>query len=887
LLSEWIGDPAASKDARRPAFCWLSIEESDNDPTRFWLYCIAAIHAEIPGLSPSTPTLLQSPEPPPLETILTILLNDLEAWSLATRPETVPALILVLEDYHVITTPVIHESLTFLLDHLPPTLHLVISTRADPPLPLARLRARGQLTEIRVDDLRFTAAETAFFCNERMALDLSADEIQLLATRTEGWIVGLQLAALSMQGHVDKADFLCSFSGGHRYILSYLIEEVLNQQPKVRQEFLLYTSILTRLCGPLCDAVMYSEMAKHTPSHQTSQAILEQLEQTNLFLIPLDNLGQWYRYHQLFAEVLQHRLRQNQPEMVPILQARASLWYAQQDYLADAIHHALLGTDFPRAAMLIEQVWATLWDQGAIATLFNWVQTLPEAMVLTCPSLYVSYAWGLALTGQITAAEATLGKVEAILQGPAADRVVTSTRHLLLGRAATLRAMLAARRGEPANAVKLAHHALTLLPANVAERGEAHYALGLAKQQMGALAAAYHAYEKATQLGLVRKESFLSIAARYHEARILMVQGHLQQAAAIYQQILALAAQTKKQLPVVGLAHVGYGEVLYQWNNLTAAAHQVDSGLLLSPQRDLTYTDGPFHRFSILARIRQATGDRQGALAAVKSAKESAQQTGIVLDMERATALEALIHLRLDEPALAAHWVEHSAQRRPTTDRIMYLHEFETLTFARVLLAQEKVTELLALLTQWLSAIKATERQGTVLEIDLLQVLALRLAGQTDKAMALLAHILTLAEPEGYIRLFVDEGEAMQQAIAECSARNPQWLPPLRRYVSQLLTAFAAVSNSAEVQSSVGDSTLQPISREALALISPPLVEPLTERELEILRLVAAGLSNATIAAQLVIAVGTVKTHLKRIYGKLAVKSRTQAVAQARDLDLF
>ncbi|MCB0186851.1 MAG: hypothetical protein KDE31_21440, partial [Caldilineaceae bacterium] len=614
-------------------------------------------------------------------------------------------------------------------------------------------------------------------------------------------------------------------------------------------------------------------------------------EQTNLFLIPLDNLGQWYRYHQLFAEVLQHRLRQNQPEMVPILQERASLWYAQQDYLADAIHHALLGTDFPRAAMLIEQVWATLWDQGAIATLFKWVQTLPEVMVLTCPSLYVSYAWGLALTGQITAAEATLGKVEAILQGPVADRVVTSTRHLLLGRAATLRAMLAARRGEPANAVKLAHHALTLLPANVAERGEAHYALGLAKQQMGALTAAYHAYEKAAQLGLVRKESFLGIAARYHEARILMVQGHLQQAAAIYQQILVLAAQTKKQLPVVGLAYVGYGEILYQWNNLTAAAHQVDSGLMLSPQRDLTYTDGPFHRFSILARIRQARGDRQGALAAVNSAKESAQQTGIVLDMERATALEALIHLRLDEPALAAHWAEHSAQRRPTTDRVMYLHEFETLTFARVLLAQGKVTELLVLLAQWLSAIKATERQGTVLEIDLLQVLVLRLDGQADKAMELLAHILTLAEPEGYIRLFADEGEGMRQAIAECIARNPQWPPPLRRYVTQLLTAFTSVSmsvsNSVEVQSSVGDSTLPPIPREALASDITPLVEPLTERELEILRLVAAGLSNAAIAAQLVIAVGTVKTHLKRIYGKLAVKSRTQAVAQARDLDLF
>ncbi|MCB0081017.1 MAG: hypothetical protein KDE47_08815, partial [Caldilineaceae bacterium] len=326
-----------------------------------------------------------------------------------------PAVVLVLEDYHVITAPAIHESLAFLLDHLPLTLHLVISTRADPPLPLARLRGHGQLTEIRADDLRFTAAETALFLNERMALELSADEIQLLTARTEGWVVGLRLAALSMQGHIDKADFLRSFSGGHRYILNYLIEEVLNQQSPIVQAFLLYTSILTRLCGPLCDAVMRTNGSAHTVPRQPSQTTLEQIEQTNLFLIPLDDLRQWYRYHQLFAEVLQHRLRQSEPEIVPLLHQRASLWYAQQEYLADAIHHALWGTDFPRAAMLIEQVWSTLWDQGAIATLFAWVQALGDEMLPIRPSLYVSYAWGLALTGQIQKAEGTLNKVEATL----------------------------------------------------------------------------------------------------------------------------------------------------------------------------------------------------------------------------------------------------------------------------------------------------------------------------------------------------------------------------------------------------------------------------------------------------------------------------------------
>lgn len=885
LLSEWIGDPQAIFTQRRPTFCWLALDESDNDLIRFWLYFIAALQSANPNLSEATPTLLQSPEPPPIETILTILLNDLDAWLSAVESEPGPALVLVLEDYHVIATPAIHESITFLLDHLSPALHLVISTRADPPLPLARLRARNQLSEIRMDDLRFTAEETALFLNDRMALGLAPAEIHLLVTRTEGWIVGLRLAALSMQGHVDKADFLRSFSGGHRYILSYLLEEVLNQQSQPVEEFLLYTSILNRLCGPLCNAVLGTDHTSAAAWH--SQSILEQLEQANLFLVPLDDLGQWYRYHQLFAEVLQHRLRQRQPEIVATLHQRASLWYEQEEYVADAIYHALLGTDFPRAVRLIEQVWSTLWNQGAIATLFAWVQALPEEMVLLCPSLYVSYAWGLALTGQIEAAEAVLYQVEATLQALIAEAAAASTSHILLGRAAALRAMLAARRGEPADAVQLAHQALTLLPADAAQQGEAHYALGLAKQQQGALVAAYQAYEKAAQFGAARNDSFLSVAARYHEARILMVQGHLQQAATAYQQILTLAAQAQKKLPVVGLAHVGYGEILYQWNDLTAAAQQVDMGLALSPNRDLTYTDGPLHRFSILARIRQALGDHQGALAAVKAANETAQQTGIALDLERAAALEVLIHLRWAEVALAEQWAGHYSQRQSTTIHVTYLHEFETLTWMRVLLAQGRGAELLVLLTQWIATLADHDRQGTVLEIQLLQVLALRLDGQTEQAMHLLAQTLVAAEPEGYIRLFVDEGEAMRQAIMACRVHHPEWPAALQHYVAQVLNAFPADGRLLPGQAEPQEGEVPATALAARELPPSGLIEPLTDRELEILRLVAEGLSNAAIAAQLLIAVGTVKTHLKRIYGKLAVQSRTQAIAQARTLDLL
>lgn len=895
LLREWLDNPTSaqpteSTEPATPIFCWLALEESDNDPTRFWLYFIAALQAMNPGLSADTPALLQSPEPPPIETILTLLLNDLHAWS----ARLTPAIVFVLEDYHVITTPAIHHGLTFLLDHLPATLHLVMTTRADPPLPLARLRTRGELSEIRADDLRFTPAETALFLNERMNLQLSPEEIQLLAVRTEGWIVGLQLAALSMQGYDDKAEFLQSFSGGHRYILTYLIEEVLNQQPKAMQTFLLQTSILTHLCGPLCDAVLgggASEAVADTSSLAplSSQALLAQIAQANLFLVPLDERGQWYRYHQLFAEVLQYRLRQSQPALLPALHRRASGWYARQGYFTDAIHHALLGADFTGAAALIAQAWPPLWEQGAIATLFTWMQALPASStpdhrLWGQPGLYVSYAWGLALTGQMAAAEATLHQVEATLQ-PAGSATASPSDHLLLGRAAALRAMIMARRGAPTDAITWAEQALALIPRTAPVLGDAYYALGLAQQQQGLLGAASQAYEAAATLSTTVNDSFLRIAARYHEARILMAQGELHEAATSYQQMLTLAASSKKQLPVVRLAHIGYGEVLYQWNELPAAAHHVEVGLALSPRHDVTYTDGPFHRFSILARIRQAIGDRDGALAAVDLAKASAAQTGIALDIERAAALDALIQLRLGAIAAAAQWALHYERRPTPMARFAYLHEFETLVFVRILLAQQRAKEALALLVEWLPLVELAQHQGSVIELYLLQAVAFHLDSQAYKAKQALLRALTLAEPKGYVRLFVDEGETMRLLFVEFGV----WLAEqvgsdstgtLTAYHQRLLHAFVSATAAAGLAPTAATPVQPPTA------IGPPLFEPLTDREHTVLQLIAAGLSNAAIATELVVSVGTVKTHLKHIYGKLAVQSRTQAVARARDLAL-
>jgi LuxR family maltose regulon positive regulatory protein len=917
LLSEWIDDLGSGISGLElasteetvhsqhpiPKFCWLTLDGDDNDPVRFLMHLTASLQKFDSQVGQSAWPLLQSPGGLPggsaPKTILTILLNDLSRL-VGEHSQPQYPYILVLEDYHAITAQPIHAIVTYLIDHAPPHLHVIITTRADPPLPFPRWRARDQLSELRAADLRFTADEAAAFLNDRMALRLSNDEVMAMEMRTEGWIAGLQLVALSLRGRANKAEFLRTFSGGHRYVLNYLVEEVLNQQTRAVQEFLLHTSILERLCGSLCDAVIgHSPLVIHTATgnqlfasnddgqltHDQSHFMLEQLEQANLFLTPLDDEGQWYRYHPLFAEVLQHRLRQTEPEALPALHRRASVWYEEQGLLADAINHSWLAADVTRTVELIERVWQVMWNQGAVATLLHWVHLLPEGALNAHPSLSVSYAWALALAGQIEAAEAVLRLVETALQVAAPDSVLAiSTADTMLGRAAALRAMIAARRGEPAQAIQLAQIALSQIPVDeTLLRGNAYYALGLADQQRGALPEASAAFQEASRLSSAAGDTFLMIAARYHQARVWMMLGQLRMAAETYQQVLALATETGKRLPVVGLAHVGYAEILYQWNKLATAADQVETGLALSPSSSLTYTDGPLHRFSVLARIRQVMGDREGAWAAIHIAKETAQQTGIALDEEQAAALAALIHLRLGQLEEASQWAQHGAYLLADEEPCTYIHEFATLVLARVLLAQQHPDNVLSLLSNWLPAAEAAQRIASVIEMCVLQALAFRFSDQPEMAAESLMRALSLAEPEGYSRIFVDEGEPMRLLLSEVASwivdKSPS--PQLNRlspYIEQLLAAFDPVGVA-----EIGPSNPHPPSIQMLKRQISNLVEPLTDRELEVLHLIAAGLSNATIAEQLVVTVGTVKSHLKHIYGKLSVRSRTQAVAQARD----
>ncbi|MFO7631389.1 MAG: LuxR C-terminal-related transcriptional regulator [Caldilinea sp.] len=889
LLGEWIaelrtqgreGDLVATP-AIDHQIAWLTLDGDDNDPVRFLMYLIASLRRFDPTVGDGAWPLLLSPQPTALKTILTLLLNDLSLLAEEeNRPH--PCYVLVLEDYHLITAQPIHEALTYLIDHLPPHLHVIITTRADPPLPLPRWRARGQLAEIRAAELRFTPDEAAAFLNDRMGLCLSTEEVMALEVRTEGWIAGLQLVAISLQGRENKADFVQSFSGSNRFVLTYLVEEVLNQQPVAVQTFLLRTSILDRLCGPLCDAVVDGSDAA-----AQSQALLERLHQANIFLVPLDDEGEWYRYHHLFAEVLQHRLQQTIAEAMPELHSRASAWYAQQELLTDAIHHALSAGDFAHTADLIEQSWQATWNQGAIATLLAWVQALPRETLIARPDLAISYAWALALAGKIEEAESCLHQVEAALRAVALETSATPLdQDMLFGRIAALRSLMAARRGEPSNAVQLAQDALRLIPEGATLlRGNACYALGLAYQQHGSLIEALNAYQDATRLGVAADEYFLTVAARYHEGRIWMAQGQLRMAATTYQQLLADVAQNEILAPVVGLAHIGYAEILYQWNDLAAAALQVETGLALSPSGGLTYTDGPLHRFLTLARIRHALNDDEGALVAVRLATERARQTRIVLDVERAAALAALIHLRRGELEAASRWANGSPYSVQDDQYFEYGHEFELSVFVRYLLAQTRTAEAIGVLARWLAVAEGAQRTGSMIEIRMLQAQALQLDGQPEAASETLLQALALAEPEGYIRLFVDEGQPLRRLLATCRLQtNPDASEGrLLAYIDTLLAAFDQPVSPAASHLSTTEELPIGIAHAAIA----NLVDPLTAREVEVLHLITAGLSNAAIAEQLVVSIGTVKSHLKHIYGKLAVESRTQAVAQARTLGLL
>ena len=862
LLAEWL---AATEAGERPA-AWVSLDQSDNDLTFFWAYFITALQTVQAGVGESALSLLHSPQPPPIETLLGTLLNEIGA---------IPhGFVLVLDDYHLIEAQPVHDGVAFLLDHLPPQMHLIIASRADPPLPLSRLRGRGELAELRASDLRFTPDEAAAFLNEVMGLDLSAQAVAALEARTEGWIAGLQLAALSMQGRDDVAGFITAFTGDDRYIVDYLVEEVLQRQPERVRSFLLQTAVLDRLSGPLCDAVTGQESGK---------GMLEALERGNLFVVPLDDKRQWYRYHHLFADVLRARSMEQEPDRVPILHRRASEWYEQNGLPSDAVRHALAAEDFERAAGLVELAAPAMLESRQDATLLGWLKALPDELVRTRPGLSVAYAWALLAAGQLEAVEPRLRDAERWLdatadiserpEAPAVEMVVVNEEEFrsLPVHIAILRALHAQALGDVPGTAKYARRVLDLSPEEDHHgRGAASWLLGLASWASGDLEAANRTV--ADGLASLRMAGNIPdvISSTLVLAEIRVAQGRLHEAVSTYQQSLQLATEQGEPVPP-GTAdlHTGLSELHHEQGDPEAATQHLLRSEELGERAGLP--ENRYRWFVAMARMKEAQGDLDGALDALDEA-ERLYMRAFNPNVHPIAALKTRVWVAQDRLAEALGWVRE--QGLSVDDDLSYVREFEHITLARVLIAQYKsereersIHEAVRLLQRLLEAAEEGGRTGSVIEILALQALAHEAQGDIPGGLAPLERALTLAEPEGYVQVFVGEGEPMRDLLRHAAAGGVS-----SSFTRRLLSAF--------------DGPARPVSAPAQVTV-PPLAEPLTPREVEILRLVAAGLRNQEIADQLAISVATVKRHIANTYGKLGVGHRTEAVARAGELDLL
>jgi LuxR family maltose regulon positive regulatory protein len=824
LASEWTAASA------RPA-AWLSLDEGDNDPTRFLAYLVAALRTIAPTIGETLLVALASPQPPPVESILTALLNDITA----VRDK----FSLVLDDYHVIEAKPIDLALTFLLEHLPPQMHLVIITREDPQLPLARLRASGQLTELRITDLRFTPVEAAEFLNRVMGLDLSAEDVDALETRTEGWIAGLQLAGISMQGLQDTTSFIKSFTGSHHFVMDYLVEEVFQQQPESIQTFLLHTSILGRMCGPLCDAVLLN------PS-SSGQETLEYLERANLFIIPLDNERRWYRYHHLFADLLRQRLLQSTAPSAAELHIRASAWYEDCGQEIEAFHHATAANDYERAERLIEGKGMPLHFRGAVAPVLNWLESLPTSVLDAWPSLWTAFASTLSVTGQTTRVEPALQAAEAALEGAEQDAKTKD----LIGRIAAIRATVAATQNQVETIITQSRRALEYLhPNNLAFRTSTVWKLGFAYQLEGNRTAAKQAYAEVISIGQASGNNVFAVLATIGLGVLQEGDNQLHIAAETYRRVLQLLGE--KPLRFASEAHLGLARICYEWNDLVAAEQHAQQSVQLS--RPVESNDRFVAGEVFLARLKLAQGDMEGAATILARCDQIARQNNYVFRMPEIAAAQVLTLLHQGNPEAAGELAER--------------HELR-ISQARVHLAKGDSSAALAVLEAFRRELEAKAWEDELLRVMVLQAIALRAHGEKDDAVLLVGDALRLAQPEGFIRVFVDEGEPMTQLLTEANAHGIR-----ADYIGRLLAVLKGEQLKSE------DNSRLPSGQ--------PLVEPLSQRELEVLRLIAQGLSNREISEELFIALITVKGHNQRIFSKLQVQRRTEAVARARELGLL
>ena len=827
LVAEWLRHLQDAGDAA-PAVSWLSLDEGDSDPARFWAYLIAALQMVDPAIGQTAQAMLHSPQPPPPESLLTALINEIAA--------TPRSFVLVLDDYHLIEALPIHQQLTFLVEHQPVQMRLVVATREDPPLPLSRLRARGQTVEIRQDDLRFSREECADFLKSVMALDLSQDDIAALERRTEGWIAGLQMAALSLQHTTDSRGFVQSFTGSHRYILDYLIEEVLSKQPSHLQDFLLETAILDRLSASLSDAV-----TQRSDSHE----VLQHLEAANVFIVPLDPGRHWYRFHHLFTELLRHRLRLTPRISEETLHRRASHWFEQNQYPFEAVQHALAAVDWDRSAQLIHTEAEGMLKRGEVTTLLGWLKKLPEEQVTARPRLSLDFSWPLIMSGQLETAERLLTH---------AEQQADKDPHVL-GEIAAAQAYIARSRGDDQRTVAMSQRALSLLPeTDVALRELLAVNLGIAHWHNGQLEEADKVLNEAWRLSVGLGNRYAEMTIQVFLNRVLAARGLLQQAYQAYQPLVEL----EDQVPILALAHLDLSALHYEWNNLEACAAHLEKSIAVSERT----RNGEFQISGHIqmARLRLAYGDVNGAVKALHRA-EQLLQVHSVTPLTRARNAAAHVQVALFQGDLpgASAWARDAGDHAD----VHPFYPFLGLSRARLLLAQNRQAEALDCLKD---RFEIATRAGWGYGQIVVRVLQAAAAGQPEDALDFLIQALTWAGPGGFIRTFVDAGGALAPLLEEAALRGV-----MPEYVGTLLAALGGQAKVQRLTKATGVS---------------PLVEPLSEREIEVLRLVAAGLSNREIAKKLVISTGTAKTHIHNLCGKLGVRNRTEAATRAKELGL-
>jgi LuxR family transcriptional regulator, maltose regulon positive regulatory protein len=845
------------------AIAWVSLDRADDEPVVFWSYLVAAISAAAPDAGAAARELLDAPRATTAQ-LLVALINGLAGC----RTE----LVLVLDDLHLIEGREIHEGLAFLLDRLPSTIHLVILTRSDPPLPLARMRVRGDLVEVRAADLRFTPQEAAAYLNERMALGLASADVDALESRTEGWIAALQMAALSMRDRSDAQSFIASFAGDDRYVVDYLADEVLERQTDAVRTFLLNTAVLDRLTGPLCDAVT---------GETGGTAMLEALDRANLFLVPLDDRRRWYRYHQLFADLLRARLLDQRPKDIPGLHRRASAWWETHDEPAEAIGHALAAGDHERAADLIEMTARALRRSRQELTLRRWLDALPEDLFAQRPVLAIAHVGALLSTGEADGVERRLAMAARWLPAASggADRAAAEAKGMVVRHETALehlpsaiplyRAALARMRGDLPGTIEHARVAYAAAPEDQPlERGSAGGLLALAYWADGDLDAAHDAWTEAVA-DLERagyRADMLGGTLAMGDIRI--AQGRLAEAQRTLERGLRIGTEATPPLRGTADMHVGLAELHLERQDLAAARKHLDAAIALG--EGLGLPQHPYRRRLALAGLRAAEGDLDAALTLVDEA-ERVYVADFFPEVRPIHAVRARLSTRLGRGAEALAW---AAERSVTAEvDLAYLREYERITFAEALVAQARaaggrgrIDEAGRLIAGSLIAAEAGGRQRSVIELLLLDALARDHAGDEDGSARSLDRAVALAVPEGLVRVFVERGSALTPLLE--AARRRSAMPEL----------------AARVLSILRDEAPPAVEHPA---IQQPLIEPLSARELDVLRLLATDLDGPEIAGQLFVSLNTLRTHTRNIYAKLEVNSRRAAVSRGRELGLL